>query len=77
MKDKIKGRIDELESEMKQSMQVYNDKDQEIAQLNQELSDRIRVMRNERGNLAIRAAKCQQTIDELKALLANERGKAK
>ena len=77
MKDKIKGRIDELEAEMKQSMQVYNDKDQEIAQLNQELSDRIRVMRNERGNLAIRAAKCQQTIDELKALLANERGKAK
>ena len=77
MKDKIKGRIDELEAEMKQSMQVYNDKDQEIAQLNQELSDRIRVMRNERGNLAIRAAKCQQTIDELKALLANERGKTK
>ena len=77
MKDKIKGRIDELEAEMKQSMQVYNDKDQEIAQLNQELSDRIRVMRNERGNLAIRAAKCQQTIDELKALLANQRGKAK
>ena len=77
MKDKIKGRIDELEAEMKQSMQVYNDKDQEIAQLNQELSDRIRVMRNERGNLAIRAAKCQQTIDELKALLTNERGKTK
>ncbi len=77
MKDKIKTRIDELEAEMKQSMQVYNDKDQEIAQLNQELSDRIRVMRNERGNLAIRAAKCQQTIDELKTLLVNERGKAK
>jgi len=62
---------------MKQAMQLYNDKDQEITQLNQELSDRIRGLRNERGNLAIQAAKCQQTIDELKGLLAKERGEAK
>ena len=77
MKDKIQIRIDELEAEMKQAMQVYNDKDQEIALMNQELSDRIRGLRNERGNMAIRAAKCQQTIDELKALLAVELREAK
>lgn len=74
MKNKIEARVAELEAEMKQTMQGYNDKDQEIAQLNQELSDRIRSLRNERGNLAIQAAKCQQTINELKVLLAQEGG---
>ena len=77
MKNKIEARIAELEIEMKQAMQGYNDKDQEITQMNQELSDRIRGLRNERGNLAIQAAKCQQTVDELKALLAREGGEDK
>ena len=77
MKDKVRGRIAELEAEMKQAMQGYNDKDQQIAQLNQELSDRIRELRNERGNLAIQAAKCQQTINELKSLLAQQGGQDK
>jgi len=45
MKDKIQERIDELVTEMKQAMQLYNDKDQEITQLNQELSDRIRELK--------------------------------
>jgi ABC-type transporter Mla subunit MlaD len=76
MKDKIKSRISELNTEMDQAMQVYNDKDQEIARLNQELSDRMRDLRNERGNLAIQAAKCQQTINELKGLLDKEGGEA-
>ena len=74
MKNKIEARIAELETEMKQAMQGYNDKDQEITQMNQELSDRLRGLRNEQGNLAIQAAKCQQTINELKALLAREGG---
>jgi ABC-type transporter Mla subunit MlaD len=74
MKDKIKARIAELDAEMKQAMQLYNDKDQEITQLNQDLSERIRGLRSERGNLAIQAAKCQQTISELKGLLDREGG---
>ena len=74
MKQKIEARIAELEAQKERALTSYNDKDAEISQATQEMSDHIRTLRKERGRLALEASACQQKIDELKNLLAAEGG---
>jgi uncharacterized coiled-coil DUF342 family protein len=74
LQEKLAGRIAELELLRDRAVQAYKDKDQEINSATQELSDRIRELRNARGSLALEAGNCQQKIDELKALLNREGG---
>ena len=69
MKEIIEARIAELEAQKERAIQGYNDKDAEISQATQDMSQTIRALREERGRLAIEASNCQQKIDELKALL--------
>lgn len=71
-KEKVSARIAELESRRDMAVQAYKDKDSEITDLTRQLTDRVRVLREERGNLALQASGCQQKIDELKALFETE-----
>ena len=65
---KISARIDELESQRDMAVQAYKDKDAEITDLTNQLSEQGEALREQRGNFALEASGCQQKIDELKAL---------
>ncbi|HUU29387.1 MAG TPA: hypothetical protein VM123_16410 [archaeon] len=77
MKEKIEARITELEKQKERALEGYNDKEAEISAATQQMSEMIRKLKSERSMFALEAAKCQQSINDLKALLAEENGGGK
>ncbi len=74
LRQQIEARILALEEQRARWVKAYQDREQEVNELTQQLSDRVRQARTERSSAALEAAKCQQAIDELKGLLAREGG---
>jgi len=68
-RETILARIAVLTEQKQRAVTAYQDKEAEITAATQEMSNRIRALREQRGALALEASACQQKIDEIKTLL--------
>ena len=68
-RETILARIAVLTGQKQRAVTAYQDKEAEITAATQEMSNRIRALRQERGALALEASACQQKIDEINGLL--------
>ncbi|MCE5269773.1 hypothetical protein LLH00_00635 [bacterium] len=68
-RETILARIAALTEQKQRAVTAYQDKEAEITAATQELSNRIRALRQERGAFALEASACQQKIDEIRGLL--------